>query len=65
MHFDDAPGDSQAEAGSALLPCAAVVDLLEFVEDHGLVVGGDAEAGVAHRDFEVPVDGIGENVDRA
>ena len=54
--LDDAPGDREAEAGAAELARGAAVGLLEFAEDAGLLLGRDADAGVAHleRDLAGP-----------
>ena len=65
MHLDDTLGNRKAEARAALLPRAAVVDLLEFLENAGLMFGRDAGTGIAHHDFEMPVPGAGGNVDRS
>ena len=44
------PADRQAEAGAAVLPGAAAVDLAELLEDQLQLIGGDADAGVRDRD---------------
>ena len=48
--FDDAPRDGKAESGAAELARHAAVGLLELVEDARLLLGCDADAGVAHRE---------------
>src|SRR6266542_4092188 len=55
VHLDDALGDRQAEAGSALLSRDRAVGLLELLEDLRLIGGGDTWPSVAHRDGECPV----------
>ena len=42
MHFDDALGNGEAQAGAALLPGRGVVDLLKLLKDFLLIGGGDA-----------------------
>ena len=46
--------DRQAEAGAAVLPVRAAVGLPEGLEDDHLLVLGDADAGVAHRECDTP-----------
>ena len=41
-------GDRQAEAGAAMLPGAAVVDLAELVEDKVQGIGGNTETGIGN-----------------
>ena len=45
-------GDGQAQAGAAVLPRGRGVRLLEGLEDPLLLVGRDADAGVAHREAQ-------------
>ena len=52
MHLDDALGDRQSQPGAALFAGHRIVGLLEFLEQLGLIGGGDARAGVAHRHVE-------------
>ena len=63
VHFDDTLRDRQAKTAAALLPCAAAVDLLEFLENERLVFWRDAGSGVPHDDLEMPVDRAGANFD--
>ena len=58
MHLDDALRNREAQTGAALLPGAAVVDLLELLEDARLVLGRDAGAGIAYSDLETAVDRV-------
>ncbi|EPH46818.1 putative Hybrid signal transduction histidine kinase J [Streptomyces aurantiacus JA 4570] len=44
----DLPADRQAEAGAAVLAARGAVGLLERLEDHPHLAGGDADAGVGH-----------------
>ena len=44
------PADREAEAGAAVFPARARVGLLERLEDQPLLLGRDADAGVA--DFD-------------
>src|SRR5712692_4274550 len=55
VHLDDAFGDRQAEAGSALLPSDRTVCLLEFLEDFRLIDQGNTGPRVAYRNRERPV----------
>ena len=51
-HMDQAAGDGQAQAGAAESPGERPVHLSERLENHGLLFGGDADAGVAHREVQ-------------
>src|SRR2546425_12671477 len=55
MHLDDALGDRQAEAGSALLARNRAVGLLELLENFGLIGRGNAGPRVAYRNLECSV----------
>ena len=48
--LDDPLGNGEAEAGAAELARRAAVALLELEEDPRLILCGDADAGVAHRE---------------
>src|SRR5215470_14549947 len=48
----DLAADGQAQPGAAVLPARAAVRLLEGFEDDLLLVGGDADARVGHREGE-------------
>ena len=50
----DLAADRQAEAGAAVLAAGAAVGLLEGLEDDLLLVGGNADAGVADREGQRP-----------
>src|SRR6266700_6429139 len=52
VHLDDALGDRQAEAGSALLARDRAVGLLELLEDFRLIDRGNAWTRVAYRNRE-------------
>src|SRR5262249_4104145 len=65
VQADQAAGDRQAEPGATLLPGAAVVDLLEFVEDSSLILGRDTRAGVLHGDIELVVGSADVHLDRS
>src|SRR5690606_40739516 len=51
----DLAGDREAEAGAAVVPRHRAVGLLEGLEDHLLLVLGDPDAGVPHREPDDPV----------
>ena len=51
--LDDAPRDRKAEAGAAELAGRAGVGLLELVEDAGLLLRRDADAGVANLEHDL------------
>ena len=50
--FDDFLAYGEAEPGTLGLVREGIADLLEFLEDFGLVVGSDADAGVRDADDE-------------
>ena len=52
-HFGEAPADREAESGAAEIARGARVGLHEGLEQTPLFVGGDADAGVAHREFQL------------
>ena len=57
--LDDAARDGEAQAGAAELPRRAAVGLLELVEDAGLLLRRDADAGVAHLEHDLAGAGPG------
>ena len=59
MHFDDALGDRETEAGPALLAGDRAVGLLEFLEDLGLISGGNTGPCIADCDGERSVARLG------
>ena len=62
LHLDNALRDREAEPGAALLAGVRAVDLLELLEDLAVVRGGDAGAGIAHRQHGIAV--LGGRPDR-
>ena len=62
--LDDAPGNRQAKPGAAELAGDAAVGLLEFLEDAVVLVGRDADAGVAHQDVDLAGPDAGLDDDR-
>ena len=56
-HFNQALADGQAETRAAILARGRGVNLAERLEQAGQAVDGNADAGVAHGEVEVP--GIG------
>jgi hypothetical protein len=56
VHFDEASGERETEAGALGDAIVVAPDLPEFFENRFLIVVGDANACVAHRnhDFTVP-----------
>src|SRR6185436_9302292 len=54
--FDELAGQREAEAGA--LHAAALPDLAELLEHRRVILGGDAHAGVAHRDQARPPSGV-------
>src|SRR6266498_3106082 len=55
VHLDDALGDRQAEAGSALLSRNRAVGLLELLEDLGLIGHGNAGPRIATATVNAPL----------
>ena len=55
--LDDLAADGQAEAGAARRVGEGVAGLGEGLEDLGLIVRGDADAGVDDRDLDAAVGG--------
>ncbi|KFB67338.1 MAG: hypothetical protein CAPSK01_003256 [Candidatus Accumulibacter vicinus] len=55
QQFDELAADRQAQAGAAVLACAAAIDLLEGVEDGSDLVGRDADAAVDDVETQPPV----------
>src|SRR5215471_15375972 len=56
VHLDDLLGDGEAEARAALGLGVGTVDLMELLEDAGLVLFGNAWSRIGHADVEVAVD---------
>src|ERR1700741_3479676 len=65
MHLDNALGNRKAEAGAALLSRVAVIDLLEFLKNAGLMFRRDARPRIAHNDLKMAVYGTGNDVYRS
>ena len=55
--FDDAPRNREAKAGAAELAVGAAFGLLELQEDARLLLGRDADAGVAHLEHDLVAHG--------
>src|SRR5690348_17635575 len=65
MCLNEAAGNRQTKARATLLPCNAVVNLLELVEDSALIGGGNARTGVLDRDLEMLVLDLDPNLDES
>ncbi len=65
--LDDAPGNRQAKPGAAELAGDAAIGLLELLEDAVVLVGCDADAGVAHQNVDLagPHAGLDDDRDAA
>ena len=59
--FDDAFGDGQSETSAALV--ASRIDLIKPVENFGEMFDGNSRAGVGHRDVEVSVEFLQQDLD--
>src|SRR5207244_2075050 len=51
-HLDEPGGNGQAEAGAAVAPIEAALDLAKWLEDRVPHVGRNADTGVAHRQVQ-------------
>src|SRR5687768_5357405 len=63
VQLDEAPRQGEAEPGALGLASVVAPDLLELLEHRGVVLGRDADAGVAHLNFHAPVQGLCGNAD--
>ena len=65
MQLDDLARDRESETRPPLLARAGVVDLLEFLENLGLIGRRDPGSGVDDRDLEIVVGACGPDLDLA
>src|SRR3954471_10556691 len=65
VQLDEAACKGKAEAGALGLARVIAPDLLEFLENRGMVLRRDADAGVLHRDFYLAVESLRRDVDLA
>src|SRR5688500_18974322 len=55
VQLDEAPREGEAQPGPLGLASVIAPDLLELLEHRGVVLGRDADAGVAHLNFHAPI----------
>src|SRR5688572_28299100 len=65
VQLDEAPREGKAEPGPLRLASVVAPDLLELLEYRGVVLGRNTDAGVAHLDFNAPIQGFCGNADLA
>src|SRR5688572_33475004 len=65
MQLDEASRQGEAEPRSFGLASVVAPDLLELLEHRGMVLGRNADAGVAHLNFHAPIERLCGNADLA
>src|SRR5206468_7795796 len=64
-HAGELAADRKPEAGAAVLAAGGAVGLLEGLEDDALLAGGNADAGVDHRERDDALGRVERRVARA